>query len=178
MNLQLNDPALPGPGEMINEGAAHRAASPRSITSSPIISTGGDPHHYRTPSLGEIHQELEQEQEAQVVCHRFYDQGISDVVQNRLLQMIRLQQQQLQQLQAASGQHPGTTPPVIDDSTPTSERSLSFSTANQPPHLQSSSISTPRSPTAPFYPRGMYLVPHHPIFNHNPILSHADSINA
>lgn len=62
--------------------------------------------------------------------------------------MIRLQQQQLQQLQAASGHLPGTTPPAIDDSTPTSERSMSFSTANQP-HL------TPRSPTAPFLPRSM-----------------------
>lgn len=29
----------------------------------------GDPHHFRAPSLGEIHQEIEQEQEAQVVCH-------------------------------------------------------------------------------------------------------------
>lgn len=27
----------------------------------------GDPHHFRAPSLGEIHQEIEQEQEAQVV---------------------------------------------------------------------------------------------------------------
>jgi hypothetical protein len=68
MNLQLNDPTLPAPGEMINEGqvASYRTASPHSITGSPIIATG-DPHHYRTPSLGEIHQELEQEQEAQVV---------------------------------------------------------------------------------------------------------------
>lgn len=35
---------------------------------SPILATTGDPHHHhRTPSLGELHQELEQEQEAQVV---------------------------------------------------------------------------------------------------------------
>lgn len=27
----------------------------------------GDPHHQRAPSLGELYQELEQEQEAQVV---------------------------------------------------------------------------------------------------------------
>ncbi len=70
MNLQLNDPALPPPGEMINEGAAYRATSPLSMTSSPIIG-GVEPHHYRTPSLGEIHQELEQEQEAQVVGQLF-----------------------------------------------------------------------------------------------------------
>ena len=70
MNLQLNDPSLPAPGEMINEGqvASYRTASPHSLTGSPIIS-GGDPHHFRTPSLGEIHQELEQEQEAQVVSN-------------------------------------------------------------------------------------------------------------
>ena len=66
MNLQLNDPSLPGPGEMVSEGSALHSGSPNSITSSPIIPSR-DPHHYRTPSLGEIHQELEQEQEAQVV---------------------------------------------------------------------------------------------------------------
>ena len=74
MNLQLNDPTLPSPGEMINEGqvAAYRTASPQSAIGSPIIPSG-DPHHYRAPSLGEIHQELEQEQEAQVVCDVFLE---------------------------------------------------------------------------------------------------------
>lgn len=43
-----------------------------------------DPHHQRQPSLGELHQELENEQEAQV---------------NRLLHMIRLQQDQLAAIQ-------------------------------------------------------------------------------
>lgn len=71
MNLNLNDPSLPGPGELA-------ASDPRaSATNSPghashrnsfhIHSSGGDPHHQRAPSLGEIHQEMEQEQEAQVV---------------------------------------------------------------------------------------------------------------
>jgi hypothetical protein len=70
MNLQLNDPGLPAPGEMISENqvSSYRTVSPQSLAGSPIISTG-DPHHFRTPSLGEIHQELEQEQEAQVVCY-------------------------------------------------------------------------------------------------------------
>ncbi|EGD87234.1 hypothetical protein H112_05771 [Trichophyton rubrum D6] len=90
-------------------GSVFRTHSPTSIAGSPVIATG-DPHHQRAPSLGELHQELEQEQEAQV---------------NRLLLMIRNQQAQLQQLQsqqqtAAGG---GT---AIDDSTPTSERSFSF----------------------------------------------------
>jgi len=141
MNLQLNDPSVPSPGEMINEGhiASYRTASPQSISGSPTIpSVGGDPHHFRAPSLGEIHQELEQEQEAQV---------------NRLLQMIRTQQQQLQQLQAATGQSHGT-PPVIDESTPTSERSMSFS-ANNPAHIPSS-ISTPRSPSLALHPRSSF----------------------
>ncbi|KAL3418280.1 hypothetical protein PVAG01_09996 [Phlyctema vagabunda] len=130
MNLQLNDPSLPGPGEMINEAPSYRTASPHSVTASPVIATG-DPHHNRAPSLGEIHQELEQEQEAQV---------------NRLLQMIRTQQQQLSQLQAAAGQ-PQIATPAIDDSTPTSERSMSFSIPN-PPHTPSV-LATPRSPRHP-----------------------------
>lgn len=137
MNLQLNDPNVPSPGEMVHDApTSYRTASPQSLGGSPIISSG-DPHHFRTPSLGEIHQELEQEQEAQV---------------NRLLQMIRTQQQQLQQLQAASGQNSGT-PPVIDESTPTSERSMSFSNL---PHIQPSAISTPRSPSAVIHPRGSF----------------------
>lgn len=72
MNLNLNDPSLPGPGELSSSdhrssiGHAFRNASPTSIGGSPTIATG-DPHHQRAPSLGEMHQELEQEQEAQVV---------------------------------------------------------------------------------------------------------------
>lgn len=59
---------------------------------SPIIPSR-DLGHNRAPSLGEIHQELEQEQEAQV---------------NKLLQMIRVQQAQWQPLQAS---HPSSTDP-------------------------------------------------------------------
>jgi hypothetical protein len=71
MNLQLNDPNLPPPGELVNEGhmSSFRTTSPHSLGGSPIIHSG-DPHHNRAPSLGEIHQELEQEQEAQVVSIR------------------------------------------------------------------------------------------------------------
>ncbi|KAL2008758.1 hypothetical protein VTN00DRAFT_6952 [Thermoascus crustaceus] len=119
MSLSLNDPSVPGPGELPSSdrrssiGNAFRTASPTSIGGSPTIATG-DPHHQRAPSLGEIHQELEQEQEAQV---------------NRLLQMIRTQQLQLQQMQQQQQQQQqssssGTA--VVDDSTPTSERSVSF----------------------------------------------------
>lgn len=90
MNLQLNDPAVPGPGEMLHETATRRSSnnisSPIALSSpSPIlIATGGDPHHNRSPSLGELHQEMEAEQEASV---------------NRLLVQIREQQVQIRQLQ-------------------------------------------------------------------------------
>ena len=68
MNLNLNDPSLPGPGELqsgdhrSSAGQPFRTVSPHSIGGSPIMV-----YHQRAPSLGELHQELEQEQEAQVV---------------------------------------------------------------------------------------------------------------
>lgn len=71
MSLNLNDPSLPGPGELQQSGEHRpmappfRTASPQTI--SPLLATA-DPHHQRTLSLGELHQQLEQEQEAQVVC--------------------------------------------------------------------------------------------------------------
>ena len=78
MNLTINDPTIPGPGEFSSSDrerrlsipSAYRTGSPTtsSIAGSPVFAMRGDPHHNRTPSLGELHQELEQEQEAQVVC--------------------------------------------------------------------------------------------------------------
>ncbi|KAI0882784.1 uncharacterized protein GGS22DRAFT_190763 [Annulohypoxylon maeteangense] len=131
MNLQLNDPSVPGPGEMVSEGSAGYATlSPQLTATSPLL-IGGDPHHNRAPSLGELHQELEAEQEAQV---------------NRLLLMIRQQQLQLQQLQQAQGQNP--TSVAAEDATPTSERSSSMTLPNpvtQPP-IPAPSTSVPRSP--------------------------------
>lgn len=64
MNLQLNDPSLPAPGEMIAEQAGSLRSSPQLLSVSPLTA---DPHHHRAPSLGELHQELEAEQEAHVV---------------------------------------------------------------------------------------------------------------
>ncbi|KAI4155976.1 MAG: hypothetical protein LQ340_000616 [Diploschistes diacapsis] len=114
MNINLNDPALPGPGELQSTGdhrassQTFRTASPQTISRSPSMA---DPHHHhRAPSIGELHQELEQEQEAQV---------------NRLLQTIRQQQSQIQALQAQTG-----TPALSGtDASPTSERSFSFTSA-------------------------------------------------
>lgn len=111
MNLTLNDPTVPGPGEMVaGEGPAttglglaqgpgsggadavagaasaslrsHRSASPQPLSGSPLLSAGNataDPHH-RAPSLGDLHQELEAEQEAQVVRIRFLTTSISFLV--------------------------------------------------------------------------------------------------
>ncbi|KAI5918585.1 hypothetical protein F4810DRAFT_565405 [Camillea tinctor] len=141
MNLQLNDPSVPGPGEMVAEGGAssQRTISPQPMATSPLLS-GGDPHHNRTPSLGELHQELEAEQEAQV---------------NRLLQMIRQQQLQLQQLNAAQGQTQSTV--AAEDPTPTSERSsfVTHSTAGMPPSAPAPSSTTPRSPSVS-HPRSSF----------------------
>ncbi|KAI1327178.1 hypothetical protein F5Y16DRAFT_399734 [Xylariaceae sp. FL0255] len=124
-NLQLNDPSLPAPGEMAAEGitAPYRGSiTPQSLSTSPLL-MGGDPRRDRAPSLGELHQELEAEQEAQV---------------NRLLQMIRSQQLQLQHLQAAQGQNQSNEdPPSASASHPVSV----------PPSLPTPSSSLPRSPT-------------------------------
>ena len=119
MNLNLNDPTMPGPGELASSdrrssiGNAFSTASPQSIGGRNTLATG-DPHHHRQPSLGDIHNELEQEQEAQV---------------NRMLGLIRQQQSQLDTLRAqqSAGQtgHPGQSS-AVEDSTPQSERSFSF----------------------------------------------------
>ncbi|KAJ5666659.1 hypothetical protein N7462_011068 [Penicillium macrosclerotiorum] len=117
-------------------GHAFRTASPTSHGGSPVFATA-DPHHQRAPSLGELHQELEQEQEAQV---------------NRLLQMIRSQQAQLQQLQQNQQNQQASGTAVIDDTTPSSERSTSFFPPIPPPAVGtgsrlsiSSSLSNRRS---------------------------------
>ncbi|OAP55033.1 hypothetical protein AYL99_10733 [Fonsecaea erecta] len=130
INLNLNDPTIPSPGELSSSdprtgfGHSYASASPPTIGGRSAIATG-DPHHQRQPSLGEIHNELEQEQEAQV---------------NRMLQMIREQQLQLDALRNSQGQNghhsrhssqpnsalAGNSTAVVDDETPASERSITF----------------------------------------------------
>ena len=66
--LASHDPSLPGPGEFQSSdrpgvNLPYRTASPQGL-GSPLI---GPRFRDRAPSLGELHQELEQEQEAQVV---------------------------------------------------------------------------------------------------------------
>lgn len=130
MNLNLNDPAIPSPGELSSSDPranlsdrlphSYSSASPTTIAGRPTVATG-DPHHQRQPSLGEVHNALEQEQEAQV---------------NRMLQMIREQQLQLDALRTQSEQSrrpsqaniaaANNNTAILDDLTPASERSLSF----------------------------------------------------
>lgn len=89
----INDPGVPAPGEL-QASSGSNAGSPRLGRRSFALPTA-DPHHQRQPSLGELHQELENEQEAQV---------------NRLLHMIRLQQDQLAAIQRSnSNQDPSPT---------------------------------------------------------------------
>lgn len=71
MNLQLANPGLPAAGEMQNQSGATVGGSAAYPPPSPGLATGSPmsshyPHH-RQPSLGEMHQELETEQEAAVV---------------------------------------------------------------------------------------------------------------
>jgi hypothetical protein len=58
MSLNINDPTLPSPGELQMSPGASRSRAPAWPES---------PSHQRAPSLGELHQELESEQEMQVV---------------------------------------------------------------------------------------------------------------
>ncbi|KAJ6108640.1 hypothetical protein N7523_009963 [Penicillium sp. IBT 18751x] len=134
MALNLNDVTNTGSGSLTENpwsdhrssiGHAFRTASPTSHGGSPVFATA-DPHHQRAPSLGELHQELEQEQEAQV---------------NRLLQMIRSQQAQLQHLQQNQQQTPQSGTAVVDDITPSSERSASFFPTMPPPAPSSTRLS-------------------------------------
>ena len=62
-NLILHDPALPGPGEM-QSSRTHRGSNV-SLPRSPLLTA--DPYHQHHQSLGQLHQQIESEQEAQVV---------------------------------------------------------------------------------------------------------------
>lgn len=113
MNLQIADPSVPGPGEMVseNQGSGLRGMSPH-FSASPQPLYAGEPRHFRAPSLGELHQELENEQEFRV---------------NRLLTEIqRLQLQVRQQQGGLSGSAIG------DESTPPSANPTSGSLPRSP----------------------------------------------
>ncbi|GAB7349062.1 hypothetical protein MBLNU459_g8023t1 [Dothideomycetes sp. NU459] len=145
-NLQLNDPAVPAPGEMLHahpypyphphshshsQAHSHRSPSLSTRTRSPPRLP--DPQHHRAPSLGQIHQELENEQEAQV---------------NRLLQMIRVQQDQITALQPTSptSSEPSSHhAPPVPSNPDTESRSRTTSSAAIPINLMQA--AQPRSPS-------------------------------
>ncbi|KAL2131525.1 hypothetical protein VTI74DRAFT_4925 [Chaetomium olivicolor] len=126
-NLQIADPAMPAPGEMVSENRNnhYRTSSPRPVAASPRLMASGGPHHHRAPSLGELHQELENEQEFQV---------------NRLLAEIRRLQEQVQRQQSQSS---GTGDEASDKAVP-----LPISTSSPQPAYPGSG-SLPRSPVFP-----------------------------
>jgi hypothetical protein len=70
MNLNLNDPTVPAPGEM-QRSPSSRSRGP-SYTHSP-------PYRERAPSLGELHQALESEQEGQVVRYLCFASAVPSV---------------------------------------------------------------------------------------------------
>ncbi|KAK4193788.1 hypothetical protein QBC35DRAFT_6607 [Podospora australis] len=120
-NLQIADPAMPAPGEMLSDSqsSSYRAGSPSRIAASPRLIAAGEIHHHRAPSLGEIHQELENEQEFQV---------------NRLLAEIRRLQEELEH-------YKGSQP------TPGSEAIPARPVPTSVPHSAHGSL--PRSPVFP-----------------------------
>jgi TolA-binding protein len=77
---------MPAPGEMVSESPtnSYQTGVPAPVAASPRLIATRTPHHNRAPSLGELHQELENEQEFQV---------------NRLLTQIRQLQEQVQRQQ-------------------------------------------------------------------------------
>ncbi|RMY03406.1 hypothetical protein D0867_10701 [Hortaea werneckii] len=117
-NFNMNDPTIPAPGEMQQNSSNN--TSPSSRRRSLAFPPASPPHH-RHQSLGELHQELENEQEAQV---------------NRLLHMIRIQQDQL-----AAFQQRQQSPLLPSTSTSTSQ------TSSPEPSSASNLISTTLLPS-------------------------------
>ena len=147
MNLQIADPAVPGPGEMLaenhNNSSQEFSPSPRFLHSSPrLVATGESPHH-RAPSLGEIHQELENEQEYHV---------------NRLLAEIRRLQDEIdrnKRFQASSANEEAIATTPVPASTPVPIPTSNPSQQSVVPGTGMGS-SLPRSPGFPHHPRSSF----------------------
>lgn len=169
-NLSLNDPSLPSPGELSSSDprrlsfgqspASHTTASPSTLGGRGTIATG-DPHHVfhnnRPPSLGDIHNQMEQEQEAHV---------------NHLLSLLRDQQQILDNLRnQQQNQSALNTTAIVDDITPASDRSITFPSPH--PALQPHALPirthrhASRGPTTPTAHRSPALRPL-PALTHEP----------
>lgn len=127
-NISLNDPTIPGPGELQQVSGSN--TSSRRMSRRSFAMATADPHHQRQPSLGELHQELENEQEAQV---------------NRLLHMIRLQQDQLVAIQRPAEQSPASSENTTFPTPP--------STLPTPASTAVTEQSSPRSASIPHFNR-------------------------
>lgn len=132
MNLHHNDPSLPGPGEMVHHDHSNRSSMATSPSAAPLsrspLMVGRDPHHHnRAPSLGELHQELEAEQEAQV---------------NRLLLQIRQQQAQILHLQHTQPNQSA----IVGEESPGHVTPAQPGPPSNAPPPNSTSGSLPRSP--------------------------------
>ncbi|KPI34718.1 uncharacterized protein AB675_9430 [Cyphellophora attinorum] len=163
MSLSLNDPAIPSPGELPSSDRrssisnSYTSMSSSTLAGRPTVATGDPNHHSRAPSLGDIHNELEQEQEAHV---------------NRMLHLIRTQQSQLDAMRAQQADrrssHPNSA--LADDSETDGSRSASVSfpsvhpaiPAGQAPRIPSRhNSSATRSPALAAY------LPHEPSSSHS-----------
>ncbi|KAL2200609.1 hypothetical protein P885DRAFT_57478 [Corynascus similis CBS 632.67] len=134
MNLQMADPSMPAPGEMVSDtqNRSNQTSSPIPVAGSPRLIATRTPNHNRAPSLGELHQELENEQEFQV---------------NRLLAQIRQLQEQVQRQQQQQQNQS-----AISGDDQSSERSVSIPAPNvaaSPQPTYPTSGSLPRSPVFP-----------------------------
>ncbi|SPQ20001.1 93a56c32-5b62-4c2f-ab49-5d9240287574 [Thermothielavioides terrestris] len=132
MNLHIADPSVPAPGEMVSDGpqGTNRTSSPRTVSASPRLIASWGPRHDRVPSLGELHQELENEQEYQV---------------NRLLVEIRRLQEQLQRQQQQAESR--STTASGDEASDRPAPLPILSSSPQPAYPSSGSL--PRSPVFP-----------------------------
>ncbi|KAI6808222.1 hypothetical protein KC332_g13115 [Hortaea werneckii] len=102
----------------MQQSSNSRSTNPGTGRRSVAFPSASPPHH-RHPSLGELHQELENEQEAQV---------------NRLLHLIRLQQDELAVFQRQQSDTPSTS--QISPGPGSSVTNPDFTTATPPLPLQ------------------------------------------
>ncbi|KAF2817403.1 uncharacterized protein BDZ99DRAFT_457140 [Mytilinidion resinicola] len=128
--VQREDPTLPSPGEL-------QPMSPSTRTRAPGFPPS--PHHERAPSLGELHQELESEQEGQV---------------NRLLNMIRQEHHALSNQRTSHALPSHSSSAVIDDGPPQPTRSPSLPRSG---YASQQNMSHPQA--SPLIPRSRSPLP-------------------
>ncbi|KAL2189791.1 hypothetical protein L209DRAFT_139114 [Thermothelomyces heterothallicus CBS 203.75] len=141
MNLQMADPSTPAPGEMVSDSQnrSYRSSSPIPVAGSPRLIATRTPNHNRAPSLGELHQELENEQEFQV---------------NRLLAQIRQLQERMSRREIQRQQQ--QNPSAVSGDDQSSERSVPVSVPNMAASPQPSHPTSGSLPRSPIFPRSSF----------------------